>query len=227
MRRAISMIELVISIVVIGIAFMSIPLIMTETSKSVDTSVRQEAVMAGLTQMVNVMSYKWDENQTDESVNGGYAKVLDTSSLGILQCGNYPEGRRRIGHFVGEGRRKCYNVERNATPVANLGSDGGDLDDIDDIMGSGTLLAGGGIGSEEDYKKDYGYTVNVTYVSDNIIAGSLLSTTIFGIISTTASATPTNIKMIETTISSKNETQVKLRAFAANIGEVKYYSKRI
>ncbi len=222
------MVELVISIVVIGIAFMSIPLILTETSKSVETSIRQEAVMAGLTQMVNVMSYRWDERQTDESINGSYAKVLDTSSLTELECSDEAEGRRRIGHFVGQERRKCYNTVREATPVVDLGSDGGDMDDIDDISGTGALLSGGAATTlSDDYKKDYNSTITVIYVDDNISNTDFTPTFITGSISTEAKANPTNIKMIETKIVSDDDTQVVLRAFAANVGEIKYYSKRV
>ncbi|WP_456404286.1 type II secretion system protein [Hydrogenimonas sp.] len=227
MRRAFSMIELVVSIVVIGIAFMSVPLIMSETSKSVEVSIKQEAVMAALTQMVNIMSYKWDEQQTDESVNGSYAKVLDTYSLAQLQCYNYAEGRRRVGHFVGDGRRKCYNTPREATPAANLGSDGGDMDDIDDIIGDSTLLSGTDA-PFEDYKKEYGSSITVVYVDDNISNSDFSPSIISGSIHTAATATRTNIKMIETTISSaEDDKEVVLRAFAANIGEIKYYTRRV
>jgi len=111
------MIELIVSIVVIGITFMSVPLILTETSKNVETSFRQEAIMAGitLTQVVNIMSYRWDENETNESVNGGYAKILDTSSSSAiaLNCSNYADGRRRVGNFKGTFRRKLRRSGRH------------------------------------------------------------------------------------------------------------------
>ncbi len=220
------MIELVVSIVVIGISFMSVPLIMSETTRSVETSIQQEAVMAGLTQMVNIMSYKWDEQETNESLNGGYAKVLDTFSLSELECSNYPEGRRRKGHFVGKDRRKCYNTPRTATSIANLGSDGGDMDDIDDIIGNKELLSGAA-GGFLDYKKDYTTNINVVYVSDAISDTDFIPSAIKGSIHTSPAAIPTNIKMVETTITSQDGNSIVLRTFAANVGEIKYYSKSV
>jgi len=221
------MVELIVSIVVIGIAFMSIPLIMTETTRSIETSIQQESVMAGLTQMVNIMSYKWDEQEANESINGGYGKVLDTFSIASLQCQNYSGSRRRIGHFRGEDRRRCYNVLRPATAVANLGSDGGDMDDIDDIDGSDKNMLAGMDNNSSDYKKSYTTNIDVLYVNDAIAATGFAVTEINGSIYVTPAAVPTNIKMIETKVVSENAENVVLRAFAANIGEIKYYSKSV
>ncbi len=224
------MIELIVAIVVIGITFMSVPLIMSETERSVETSVHQEAVMAGLSQMVNIMSYKWDENQTDESLNGGYAKVLDTFYTNPLQCREISGTRMRIGHFQEDYRRKCYNEERNATAPANLGSDGGDMDDIDDINGKDASLLSGAGNNESDYKQNYNIKISVVYVEDDLSNGNdYTPINIIGTVSTTSVTTePTSIKMIETTISSDtSDTKVVMRSFAANVGEVRYFSKRV
>ena len=224
------MIELIVAIVVIGITFMSVPLIMSETERSVETSVHQEAVMAGLSQMVNIMSYKWDENQTDESLNGGYAKVLDTFYTNPLQCREISGTRMRIGHFQEDYRRKCYNEERNATAPANLGSDGGDMDDIDDINYKYASLLSGTDNNESDYKQNYNIKISVVYVEDDLSNGNdYTPINIIGTVSTTSVTTePTSIKMIETTISSDtSDTKVVMRSFAANVGEVRYFSKRV
>ncbi len=223
------MIELIVAIVVIGITFMSVPLIMSETERSVETSVHQEAVMAGLSQMVNIMSYKWDENETNESLNGGYAKVLDTFHTKTLECREINGTRMRRGHFQEDYRRKCYNEERNATAPANLGSDGGDMDDIDDINYKYTSLLSGTDNNESDYKQNYKIQISVVYVEDDLSNGNDYNDTeIEGVVNTFLINKPTSIKMIETTISSDtSDTKVVLRSFAANVGEVRYFSKRV
>ncbi len=232
-KKGFSFIELLVSIVIIGIVFMSIPLILSETGKSTELSIQQEAVMAGMTQLVNTMSYRWDENETNESLNGGYAKVLDTrNGATALRCidmdGN--RSRRRTGHFREAYRRRCYNPPRFASM---LGTDGGDLDDIDDIVGTNKSLLTGGSGdtnSTIDYKKDYNVTLNVAYINDEIFNYS--QTTPSGSISTisvgTDAADSTNIKMITATItSSSGSGPIVLRCFMANIGEYKIYHKSV
>ncbi len=222
------MIELIVSIVVIGIAFMSIPLIMTETTKNVETSFRQEAVMAGLTQIVNIMSYRWDEQETNESINGSYAKILDTNFTAALECIDYADGRRRVGNFKGKARRKCYNTQRWATSPAALGSDSGDLDDIDDLTSAGSVLISSENNNSEDYKRSYSSAITVSYISDNLDPSSYTSTTINGTIGTVPITNmPTSIKMITSTVTSQDGDTIRLVAFSANIGEVGYLSRRV
>ena len=223
------MIELIVSIVVIGIAFMSIPLILTETSKNVETSFRQEAVMAGLTQVVNIMSYRWDEQETNESLNGSYAKILDTAYTSSLGCINFADGRRRIGNFKGKARRKCYNTPRWATPPSALGSDSGDLDDIDDLVSGDSVLISSEGNNSEDYKRSYSSTITVSYISDNLDpTTSYAANEINGTInSAPVTNISTSIKMIASTVTSQDGDTIKLVAFSANIGEVSYLSRRV
>jgi len=225
-RRGFSFIELVVSIVVIGIAFMSIPLVLRETEKTLTLSIQQEAVMAGITQMVNIMSYRWDEQNTDDARNGGSAKVLDTFNTTALECNNYSGSRRRIGHFIGNLRRRCYNTQVDATPIANLGSDSNDMDDIDDIIASNSSLLTGTTNHTTDYKNSYTFDLNVEYVNDNLGLTNFSQAVLTGSISTTSATIPTSIKMVTLTISSpQTDNTIRLRAFAANIGEVQYLSR--
>jgi prepilin-type N-terminal cleavage/methylation domain-containing protein len=226
-RRAFSFIELVVSIVVIGIVFMSVPLILTETGRSAEAAIQQEAVMAGVTQLVNVMSYQWDENQTDETLNGGYAKVLDTyNGATALQCIDINGSRWRIGHFREPDRRRCYNAPRFAS---TLEADG-DLDDVDDIiLNNASLLTDANeTNATEDYKKEYSVTLDVVYVSDDFNYTQQTLTGLIPITSVgTAASSSTNIKMVSTTITSPQGEKVVLRSFLTNIGEYKIYHKNV
>ncbi len=232
-KRAFSFIELVVAIVVMGIVFLTVPLILTETQKSTELSIQQEAVMAGMTQLVNIMSYRWDENQTDDALNGGYAKVLDTQSpVAELQCKTIGGSRWRIGHFRKADRRRCYNDPRYAS---TLGPDGSDLDDIDDIIVANKKLLAEANTTEKldapyEYKKEYDVKLDVNYTSDGFVNYKL--TTLNGSIPTASvgntSANSTNIKMITATISSpEGEKVVVLQTFLTNIGEYKIYHKTV
>ena len=233
-RKAFSFIELVVAIVVMGIVFLTVPLILSETQRSSALAIQQEAVMAGMTQLVNTMSYRWDERQTDDTLNGGYAKVLDTKNgASAFQCINMNGSRWRRGHFRETDRRRCYNSERNATDATALGPDGGDLDDIDDIIMTNEELLVSASSAQElnasfEYKKNYEINLSIYYIDDNTgfdynqttVTGSIPTTTSAGLIST-------NIKMLSATIVSTEGEKVVLRSFLTNIGEYKIYHKTV
>ncbi len=225
-RRGFSFIELVVTIVVIGIVFMSVPLILQETRKSTEVSVMQEAVMGGITELSNAMSYKWDENETNESLNGSYAKVLQTTQGDSeLNCTLINASYWRIGHFRGSGRRKCYDPLLYASSTLGLDpDDGGIPDDIDDFNGNANLFEGTEkTNKAAGYKQAYTINLNTVYVSD---AYNYSNTNVTGTLNTNAVTPSTNLKMITATITAGDKTVI-LRAFMANIGELNLYSKMI
>ena len=222
-RGAFSFIELIVSIVVIGIVFMSVPLILMETERSSAFSTQQEGIMAGVTSLVNILGYRWDETDTNQTLNGGFAKVCDvTNGAGDLNRTS-SVSNRRIGHYKGEYRRKFFDytylndpsVNTFATAPANLGPDSGDLDDIDDFKTVTTTITGGGI---RDYKFSYTLSTDVYYISDDF--NYTASPNFSAAISKGDVNQMTNIKMIETTVTS-DEGVIRLYAFSSNIGEYK------
>lgn len=222
-RRAFSFIELIVSIVVIGIVFMSVPLILMETERSSAFSTQQEGIMAGVTSLVNILGYRWDETDTNQTLNGGFAKVCDVTNGSADLNRTSDTSNRRIGHFKGEYRRKFFDytylsdpsVNTFATAPANLGPDGGDLDDIDDFKTATATITGGGI---RDYKFSYSISTDVYYAADDF--NYTASPSFEGVISNANVNQMTNIKMIETTVTS-DEGTIKLYAFSSNIGEYK------
>jgi len=223
-RGAFSLLELIIAIIVIGISLLSIPLILTSNTKSLETSLQQEAVMGALTQIANIMSYKWDEGETNASINGGYAKILDTqSNASALDCVEQSFGRVRKGNFLGDDRRKCYNTQRLATAPDALGSDDNDLDDIDDFITYDSELISGDRNSEDDYKRDYAYDIGVVYINDEFDFDS--AGVNWSLDASPVNDRSTNIKMVEVRVSSDNGGDIVLKAFSANIGEISYYGR--
>ena len=225
-RGGFSFIELIVSIVVIGIVFMSVPLILMETERSSAFSTQQEGIMAGATSLVNILGYRWDETDTNQTLNGGFAKVCDVSGGPADLNRTSAISNRRIGHFKGEYRRKFFDytylsdptVNTFATPPGGLGPDGNDggiPDDIDDFSTVSTSITGGGI---RDYKFSYTIATQVYYAEDGFAYSS--SPTLNAAISNADVNRMTNIKMIETTVTS-DEGVIRLYAFSSNIGEYK------
>ena len=233
MRRGFSFIELVVSIVVIGIVFMSVPLIITETQRSTAFSMQQEGVMAGVTTMVDVLSHRWDEADTNQTLNGGFAKVCDVVSGPADLNRTSLDSNRRVGHFKGTYRRKFFDYTRLgendpqgirpgitfATPPADLGSepsDGGVNNDIDDFNGTVYAIAGGGL---RDYKYAYTAHVSVYYVTDDFAYDNAPRLATVSLPRSELDAM-TNIKMVRVTLEGE-EGNITLYGFSSNIGEYK------
>lgn len=231
-RAGFSFIELLVSIVVIGIVFMSVPLLLTESERSYAFSVQQEGVMAGVTSLVNILGHRWDEADTNQTLNGGFAKVCDvtggataldrtTNAFGVLT-------NRRIGHFKGEYRRKFfdYTYYDAATPGPTFATqptalgpdsdDGGIQDDIDDFNGLNYTITGGGI---RDYKYSYDINTSVYYISDAFDYTTAPQPTTADVNISNANQM-TNIKLVKVAVSSQ-EGVINLYGFSSNIGEYK------
>ena len=208
-----SMIELVFAIVIMGIAVMSLPLILTQVQNNNAFAMQQEAILAAKSKIGDILTYEWDERSYD--INASRSFVLDTvngdtelSATGM---------RRRIGHVNTDYRRKFFPVATNASTI---GADGGDLDDVDDFNGTTnplTVTAGEGTALGLDYVFDLNLTATVKYADDD--ADYSVSTfNGFALDYAGAPATPTNIKVISVRVTG-GEQNITLNAFTCNIGE--------
>ena len=215
MRHAMSMIELVIAIVVMGIVVASLPTILLQTQNNNAYAMQQEAILATKAKIGEILTYDWDEKSYD--TNASRAFVLDTTSNADL---NRFIDNRRIGHIQLDGRRRLSNT--NTTPTASglLGSESGDLDDIDDFNGDITTLT---LDAESAGSLDYVFDLNlstaVTYASDTAnFSPTTLNNFAFD---PTDVGTITNIKTITVTATSTDGSlkTIILRAFTSNIGE--------
>jgi prepilin-type N-terminal cleavage/methylation domain-containing protein len=211
-RSGFSLIELIFAIVIIGITVVSIPILTSATSKGVESNLVQEAVFAASAQMNQVLSYRWDENSIDESIDTsatGLAKVINTTGTGSCD-----DNKLKPGHIAQALHRRCLdNNSTTASATSTFGNTDGTetvKDDIDDFHNvSGELFIGDT--SAEAYKQDYNYSISVTYSDMN----------------GTIPATDSDVaKKVTVTIKdSTGKTLTSLSSYTFNIGEVDYYKR--
>lgn len=223
LRPAIAMIELIFAIVIIGIALLSAPMLISTAAKSGYVAMQQEGINEAATKVNMIMGYHWDENNANESF---LAPILNTSNgdSGLNASGT--TGRRAGTPLVSQRTFiRADGLELNATAI---GSESGDRDDVDDYNGDTTLL------SIETARVNYVETTSinintvVTYLSDTPGGGTYTDPGADAGLTYspdfTSTATPTtDIKKIVVTLTSTSgmdelEKTIILNAFSCNIG---------
>lgn len=216
-RKAASMLELVIAIVVMGIAVMSLPLILTQSQNANAVALQQEVILATKTKLGYILSYEWDANSYD--ANASVSRVLDTNGSTSANAAFYTTTTHRIGHVIADNRRRLG--DNMASPTADGGANWGNvaLNDIDDfdVKSENTTV----VAADMDYIFNLELNSTVQYISDAPSAGTYNNQDInFSFNAASAPANPTNIKMITVrTRDTSNNVNVVLRSFASNIGE--------
>ena len=96
MRKALSLIELIFTIVIIALVFTVVPKIVFALNKSDDFSAKQDALFNGMTLMQMITRLHWDENSVTNNL------ILDTNST-QFKCDATTKYRK--GRFIGS--RNC------------------------------------------------------------------------------------------------------------------------
>ncbi len=226
LRPALAMIELIFTIVIMAIVLMSAPQLIRSATKSGYVAIMQESINETAAQVNMVMGYYWDEADVNENF---LPPVLHVSAGNADLDANGTTGLRKgvpllsLRSFI-----RSDAQELNASIAADLGNDGGDRDDIDDLIGDTnmTLIAA----SSADYIENDTIKINtnVSYLSDNPTGGTYAPDGNHKIyfspdFSSAAPAGTTNIKRIIVTLSSTSgmdelEKSITLNAFSCNIG---------
>lgn len=229
-RPAIAMIELIFAIVVMSIVMLSAPMLMSVASQSGYVAIQQENISEVATQVNIILGHHWDENNTNESYDPVVLRTNgdnNLSEVGItgLRAGTPSTSYRKFISITGE--------RATATPLASLGSDAGDMDDMDDFNGN-TNLQEEEISADADYiEQGSNIDINstITYMSDSPNVGEAYinaggGTLTFVPTFTGNAGNTSNIKRISVTLTSTsgiNELtkKITLHAFACNIGSYK------
>lgn len=218
MRSAMSMLELVFAIVIMGIAVMSLPLILTQVQTNNAFTMQQEAILAAKTKIGDILTHEWDNNSYDTTAQRSF--VLDTTN-GDIALRRVGTTNQRIGHINADYRRKLYDatVVLNARSASAIGADGGDLDDIDDFNGTTPVISNPLEGAGT---LDYVFTAltlrpTITYANDaptNSYNNPVLTFTF----NPDNTSDITNIKTISVQVTGASQ-NITLRAFSCNVGE--------
>jgi hypothetical protein len=226
-RKAIAMIELIFAIVIMGLALMSAPMLISQASMGGLAAVQQEAIVAASTELGMIMTRHWDEADTDESDYGPILVVNeDISALNEAVVDGNKTGKR-IGIPAPSSRSFLTSDGSRLNASATLNNEDGDFDDIDDFNGKHTTLTVAAGDSTTTAVGDYIDTslqmdTSVSYLPAPDI--SYAATTIsFNDPFSSTSANSSNIKSISTTVTSGSHdselgTNITLRAFMCNIG---------
>jgi hypothetical protein len=224
------MIELIFSIVVIGITLMSAPLLMQQASSSGYVTMQQEGISEAASRVNIITGNHWDEENT-------YEGILDTILQTDSKSSDLNESLGADGN--GSGRRlgtpkesyRSYvdptNTRYSATQPSDFGLDDGlddnGEDDIDDFGSTGLILV-------DLADVDYGETTTVSiatevaYINDLPASGGYNGKTLKFDPDFNETLTRTsNIKRIKITlISTSNIAELNktivFNAFSCNIG---------
>lgn len=220
MRNAFSMIELVVSIVVMGIVVATLPIILLQTQNNLAYAMQQEAIMSTRAKIGYILAYDWDANAYENA--SGFTRVLNTNgtaannAFDVVALSTPP---RRIGHVQADSRQRLRDDLAAPTPKANFVANSNlsagfpDIDDFDGIAENITIVA-----TDYDAVLPITLTPTIQYVTDNPSAGNYNAQALAFTFTTAASGGITNIKMIQMRTTGDN-IDLTLRAYASNIGE--------
>jgi len=231
-RAGIAMIELIFAIVIMGITLLSVPNLVSTGTKSVLVSFQQEAIAMAATHASALMTYPWDEQNTDSKLTYTTNILHTTTTTTLLTEAGRPtltySTRKR--NFLAGGIASTNlggTTDGNATvPDTN--------DDLDDLISTGSSLSRITTASiDEGEYIDVNISINtgVTYGDDAASYDTGTGIFAFSDPFNAASSTSSFIKLISVDLSSLslsaelNTKQISLKAFMCNIGAANPLSK--
>jgi len=205
MRKALTLIELIFTIVIIAIVFTVIPKIVLSLNKADNFVIRQDAMFNGISMMKMISNMPWDDENTNSSdilhvTNGSF----DCNQVSFL----------RIGSFIG-GRTCDDNLTASNIPSGS-GEIGYDENDIGDFH------------NKEVNASHYKLHVKVNYIQDSI---NYTDRTAYILVDKNFTTPTTNLKYVDINVSyqGKRGNKKQLTQFnytSANIGQMKL-NKRV
>jgi len=224
MRPAIAMIELIFSIVIMGIVMMSAPMLISTAAKSTTVALQQEGIHQAVSRMNMIMTYEWDQNDTNESCIPPVLHV--TAGDNDLDVSGTTARRRGVPASSKSHTFKCLSEDFNASTT--LGIEGTENNDIDDFGSASLGLNSTGVGGK-DYIEQTTIQIDyaVGYVDDT---ASYNSKTFAYNFPKTAPTGTSNIKAMRLTLTSTStadelQKTIILNAFSCNIGGYEYESR--
>ncbi len=213
MRRGLTLIELIFTMVIIAIVFTVIPKIVLTLNKSDAFSIRQDALFNGISMMHMISNMPWDKENVDSR------DILETKSTNSEFDCNSSNGYR-IGGFIGS--RTCFN-DLNASLINTAKHNNADATDFDDI---------GDFNNADIRANYYDLNISVSYIldSNNSVFITNGSNMVVDLNNSNNALTTTNLKNITIVVnySGKRGKPRRLTQFdyvSANIGQMIFYKR--
>jgi type II secretory pathway pseudopilin PulG len=202
MKKALTLIELIFTIVIIAAVFTVIPKIIYISNKSLEFSKKEDAIFNMMAKMADISLKEYDYNNTK------YDDILlvNDPPQNILDCN--ASSWYRIGGF--KGSRNCKNnVFESSIPVNNSG----EYDYIEGYNGveQNTTTSG---------RITYTLSVKVGY-TDEWDESAYNNDTFSYQFTNTSNNTKTNIKRIHILVKQDNKIISSINYYSANIGHIK------
>lgn len=253
MKRAFTMIELIMTIVILAIVTMAIPRLIRQTAELNEFAIEQEMIYNAKTRLNHIMSAPWDSGyletnipckNKDDSCDPDYAPIFELADASI-EVPDYRYGLKQVKASSTVGFTTINPTKPGDFATISYGNQELIGRDIDDYDGNVFELAPASVkGATTEMQKDFlikqKLETTVNYVSDDIedsidascskgkdayITGEVVCANL----GVTATANPTNIKMVEvknTDVNSKansagEQRYLVLRGYAFNIGTLR------
>ncbi|MDR1461050.1 MAG: prepilin-type N-terminal cleavage/methylation domain-containing protein [Campylobacteraceae bacterium] len=234
-KKAFSLIELVISIVVIGIVSVSFPLILSQTSNNIAFAMQQEAILETKTYMGIILSYQWDANSLFyDGIDRDIITLNVTTGNSKLKAIPAIAGSNvtyRSGHIVGVLRRKMkLDSAGMAISPCVASCDEPSVSSFNDDDAVQNLVVIDGTKNMDSILR-LSMKPTIDYVSDdptNIDGNGYDNKNItFKFDFNGKADNPTNIKKITITTTNADDldNKIVLRAYSSNIGEFQMISR--
>jgi len=147
LKKGLTLIELIFTIVIISFVFTVIPKMLQVSNESLSFSSKEDALFNMYSQMMDIVVKEYDENNTK------YDDILLSGEDSVLEC-NSSTGYR-IGGF--KGSRNCFNkVDESNIPSSPKRP----FEALEDYNGLNYQISSG--------HKEYNLSVTVGYTDDNI-----------------------------------------------------------
>lgn len=184
MRKGLTLIELILSMVIIGVVFTVIPRLIISMNQSEKATINEETMFNALTYIGKIIYLPWDQNNTESD------GILVTSGLADYSCSD----GYRSGNFIGG--RRCDDLNRTASAIGHDTTSVLDYNDIDDYDQNTTTPEINCNGTSKPIGKEIGAAVS--YTPDPAVINPAISHA-FELNASSSSGT-TNTKYIEVRI---------------------------
>ncbi len=224
MKKAVSLIELIIAIVIMGITVTALPSILTQADNSNIFALRQDAILAAKTKLKGVMSHEWDSTTFDPiDVKSYIVTTNSTNAQLISRAGLVPLSGRRSYDPSGAGVRVATAIP--SSPPTGTFQSINDFNAETSGVAQSVIMSDGNLNDAKnlDYIfKNMQLVTNVSYINDNGLDFSG-NTAVFNFspnAETTGSlATTSNIKRVAVNVGIDADQAVSLQSFVFNLGE--------